>query len=119
MVIMDPELEAFIPLFPPADLTDPPSARKNLAALAAAVPALDTTGMEIQDHTVAADPEVAVRIYRPTRPRAPLSGCTAADSSWATWTPSTRRRPGRRRLRRGGDLGELPPWPPNTPSRPP
>jgi acetyl esterase/lipase len=65
MVIMDPELEAFIPLFPPADLTDPATARKNLAELAAAVPAPDTTGLEIQDHTVAADPEVAVRIYRP------------------------------------------------------
>jgi hypothetical protein len=33
MVDMDPELEAFIPLFPPADLTDPVTARKNLAAL--------------------------------------------------------------------------------------
>jgi acetyl esterase/lipase len=62
---MDPELEAFIPLFPPADLTDPASARKSLAELAAAVPPPDTTGMEIQDRTVAADPEVAVRIYRP------------------------------------------------------
>jgi acetyl esterase len=62
---MDPELEAFIALFPPADLTDPPSARKHLAALAAAVPAPDTTGMEITDRTVPADPEVAVRIYRP------------------------------------------------------
>ena len=29
------------------------------------MPALDTTGMEIEDRTVAADPEVAVRIYRP------------------------------------------------------
>jgi acetyl esterase len=62
---MDPELEAFIPLFPPADLTDPATARKHLAALAAAAPAPDTTGMEIQDHTVPADPDVAVRIYRP------------------------------------------------------
>jgi hypothetical protein len=35
-VAMDPELEAFIPLFPPADLTDPATARKNLAELAAA-----------------------------------------------------------------------------------
>ena len=65
MVIMDPELEAFIPLFPPADLTDPVTARKNLAELAAAAPAPDTTGMEIEDRTVPADPEVAVRIYRP------------------------------------------------------
>jgi acetyl esterase len=62
---MDPELEAFIPLFPPADLTDPAAARKNLAALAAAAPAPDTTGMEIEDRAVPADPEVAVRIYRP------------------------------------------------------
>jgi len=27
---IDPELEAFIPLFPPADLTHPAAARKNL-----------------------------------------------------------------------------------------
>jgi acetyl esterase/lipase len=64
---MDPELEAFIPLFPPADLTHPAAARRNLAALAAAVPAPDTTGMEIEDRTVPADPDpdVAVRSYRP------------------------------------------------------
>ena len=62
---MDPELEAFIPLFPPADLTDPVTARKNLAALAAAAPAPDTADMEIEDRTVPADPDVAVRIYRP------------------------------------------------------
>jgi acetyl esterase len=65
MVIMDPELEAFIPLFPPADLTDPVTARKHLAELAAAAPPPDTTGMEIEDRTVPADPQVAVRIYRP------------------------------------------------------
>ncbi|MBG0826623.1 alpha/beta hydrolase [Planomonospora sp. ID67723] len=62
---MDPELEAFIPLFPRADLTDPVTARKNLAELAAAVSAPDTSGMEIEDRTVPADPDVAVRIYRP------------------------------------------------------
>jgi acetyl esterase len=62
---MDPELEAFIPLFPPADLTDPAAARKYLAELAAAAPAPDTTGMEVEDRVVPADPEVAVRIYRP------------------------------------------------------
>jgi acetyl esterase len=52
-------------LFPPADLTDPVTARKNLAALAASVPALDTADMKIEDRTVPGDPEVAVRIYRP------------------------------------------------------
>jgi acetyl esterase len=67
MARMDPELEAFVPLFPPADLADPVTARKNLAELAAAGPAPDTTGMEIEDRTVPADPEVPVRIYRPHR----------------------------------------------------
>ena len=67
MARMDPELEAFIPVFPPAELADPVTARKNLAELAAAGPAPDTTGMEIEDRTVPADPEVPVRIYRPHR----------------------------------------------------
>ncbi|HEY7199064.1 MAG TPA: alpha/beta hydrolase [Candidatus Dormibacteraeota bacterium] len=62
---MDPELEAFIPLFPKADLTDPITERMNLARLAASVPAPDTTDMEIEDRMVPADPDVAVRIYRP------------------------------------------------------
>ncbi|MEI5101874.1 alpha/beta hydrolase [Streptomyces sp. PmtG] len=62
---MDPELEPFVPLFPRADLTDPVVQRANLAELAAAIPAPDTSGMEIEDRTVPAAPEVAVRIYRP------------------------------------------------------
>jgi len=65
MARISPELEAFVPLFPPADLADPVTARKNLAELAAAAPAPDTTGMGIEDRTVPADPDVAVRIYRP------------------------------------------------------
>ena len=67
MTRIDPELEPFIPLFPPADLTDPVTARKNLAELAVAAPAPDTTGMEIEDRTVPADPDVPVRIYHPHR----------------------------------------------------
>ncbi|CAL9347194.1 alpha/beta hydrolase [Streptomyces sp. enrichment culture] len=62
---MDPELEAFVPLFPPADLTDPVAARRGLAALAAAVPAPDLGDMEVEDRTVPADPAVPVRVYRP------------------------------------------------------
>jgi acetyl esterase len=65
MVDMDPELEAFIPLFPPADLTDPVTDRKYLAELAASVPMPDTAGVEIEDRMVSADPPVPVRIYRP------------------------------------------------------
>ncbi|QDQ10003.1 alpha/beta hydrolase [Streptomyces spectabilis] len=62
---MDSELEAFIPLIPRADFSDPVAARKNLAGLAASVPAADTSDMEIEDRTVPGDPEVPVRIYRP------------------------------------------------------
>jgi acetyl esterase/lipase len=62
---IDPELEPLLPLFPPADLTDPVTARKNLAELASAVPAADTTGMQIEDRRVPADPDVPVRVYRP------------------------------------------------------
>jgi acetyl esterase len=63
--VLDPELEPFVSLFPPADLTDPVTARKNLAELAGAAPAPDTADMEIEDRTVPADPDVPVRIYRP------------------------------------------------------
>jgi acetyl esterase/lipase len=66
-VHVDPELEAFIPSFPPADLSDPVTARRNLAGLAAAAPAPDTAGVEIEDAVVRADPDVPVRIYRPHR----------------------------------------------------
>lgn len=62
---MDPELEAFIPLLPKHNLSDPVANRTNFAALSAAVPATDIAGMEIEDRTVLADPDVAVRIYRP------------------------------------------------------
>jgi acetyl esterase/lipase len=60
---MDPELEANVALFPPADLSDPVTARKQLAALNHAPP--DTTGMEVEDRMVPANPDVPVRIYRP------------------------------------------------------
>lgn len=62
---MDPELEAFIPLFPKADLTDPIADRHGYAKLAAAVPVPEIADMQIEDRTVPSDPDVAVRIYRP------------------------------------------------------
>ncbi|MGN9788732.1 alpha/beta hydrolase [Nonomuraea sp. ZG12] len=62
---MDPELEAFVPLFPRADLGDPVTARAGFAQLATALPAPDTSAMEVEDRTVPADPGVPVRIYRP------------------------------------------------------
>jgi acetyl esterase/lipase len=65
MVGMDPELEAFIPLFPESDLTDPVAERRSFAGLAGSVPAPSTAGMDIEDRLVPADPDVPVRIYRP------------------------------------------------------
>jgi acetyl esterase/lipase len=62
---VNPELEAFIPFFPRADLTDPVSARKGLAALAASAPAPDVSTMEVEDRVVPAEPDVPIRIYRP------------------------------------------------------
>ncbi|MFI5771082.1 alpha/beta hydrolase [Streptomyces sp. NPDC051658] len=81
---MDPELEAFIPLFPRADLTDPVAERKKFAELAPAVPTPDTAGMEIEDRTVPADPDVRVRIHRPHLARGAIvwlhgGGCVMGD----------------------------------------
>jgi acetyl esterase/lipase len=61
---MDPELEPFILSFPAADLAGPGAARRKLAELSrtAAAAAGD---LAIEDRTVPADPDVAVRIYRP------------------------------------------------------
>ncbi len=61
---MDPELEAFIPFFPKAELTDVAKEREFLAKLAAGIPA-ETDGMEVEDLLVPGDPDVPVRIYRP------------------------------------------------------
>jgi acetyl esterase/lipase len=60
---MDAELETFLPLFPAADLSDPATARQNLAQLTRTAPI--TTDLTIDDRVVPADPDVAVRIYRP------------------------------------------------------
>lgn len=62
---MDPELEAFLALFPKADLTDPLTARENFAELGAAIPVPDVPGLLVENRTVPADPAVPVRIYRP------------------------------------------------------
>lgn len=62
---MDPELEAFIPLLPKIDPSDPVAARKIYAELALVGPAPDTTDIEIEDRMVPGDPDVPLRIYRP------------------------------------------------------
>ncbi len=63
---IDPDLEAFIPMFPAADLTDPVTARRHLAELAGNAPTPDTAQMEIEDRIAPADPDVPVRVYRPS-----------------------------------------------------
>jgi acetyl esterase len=72
IVDMDPELEAFIPLIPRVDLVDPVADRNSYAARAAARPALDAADLEISDRMVPADPDVAVRIYRPQQSQGAL-----------------------------------------------
>ncbi|HEY2592919.1 MAG TPA: alpha/beta hydrolase [Chloroflexota bacterium] len=69
---MDPELEAFIPLFPKADLSEPLAERENYTRLAAGIPVPEIPNMEIEDRTVPGDPDVAVRIYRPHAARAAI-----------------------------------------------
>lgn len=65
MVDMDPELEAFVPLFPRVEFIDPAADRRNFTSLATSVPAPEIAGMEIEDRMIPADPDVPVRIYRP------------------------------------------------------
>lgn len=69
---MDPELEAFLPFFPREELDDPVENRRNFARRAAAIPEPDTGGLEIEDRTVPADPDVAIRVYRPAGARGAL-----------------------------------------------
>ncbi|WP_424887002.1 alpha/beta hydrolase [Streptomyces sp. XH2] len=90
---MDPELEAFIPLLPKVDMTDVAGTRRNFDELAATRPAPDTSGLEIEDRTVPAEPGVPVRIYRPQRARGAVVwlhgggfvfGGLDAEHPWAT-----------------------------------
>ncbi|WP_017591825.1 alpha/beta hydrolase [Nocardiopsis potens] len=69
---MDPELEAFLSLFPKVDLADPAAERESYARLATSVPAPDTAGMDVEDAVVPAGPGVPVRVYRPHGARGAL-----------------------------------------------
>ncbi|MGV0642677.1 alpha/beta hydrolase [Mycolicibacterium sp. XJ2546] len=90
---MDPELEAFLALFPPAELSDPVEERKNFAALAAAIPVPDVADLVVEDRTVPAEPEVPIRIYRPPGAEAAIvwlhgggfvMGDLSTEHPWAT-----------------------------------
>jgi acetyl esterase len=76
---VDPELEAVVDLMPKIDLADPTRARAEFAALIASfdfeVPGLD--GLDIEDRLVPGrdgDPQVLVRVYRPTERTVPSPG---------------------------------------------
>jgi acetyl esterase len=69
VVRLDPELEAFSAMFPPADLAEPVTARRHLADLAAKAPVTDAPDIAIEDRTLPTDPPVPVRIYRPHQAR--------------------------------------------------
>ncbi len=62
---MDPQLAPFIQSFPPADLSDPVTARRQLAELSARASVPNVEGMQIEDRKVPGNPDVPVRIYRP------------------------------------------------------
>jgi acetyl esterase/lipase len=62
---VDRELEPFLSMFPRAELNDPITARTKLAELSATAPAPDVHGMQIEDRTVTANPDVPLRVYRP------------------------------------------------------
>jgi acetyl esterase/lipase len=71
----DPELAAGVVALPQLDFGDIGAARALLAQLLAQLPAPDTTGLTIIDHTVPGPtgaPDVRVRIYRPDTQTAPI-----------------------------------------------
>ncbi|WP_374005174.1 hypothetical protein [Streptomyces ipomoeae] len=72
---MDPELEAFIPLLPRTDLTDPVAYRKIYAEPAATRPAPDTAGLEIEHRTVIDNASLSVP-----------EGQRLAVVGWEVWT---------------------------------
>jgi acetyl esterase/lipase len=67
-VVIDPEFEPFLSLFPRLDLSDIAQARAELAAMVEAAGVPDTIGVSVREVNVAADeqlPSVRVRIYEP------------------------------------------------------
>lgn len=66
---MDPELEAFIPLFPQVDHGDVAAARRLYADLAASKPSADVPGMTVEEGMVPGEVDVPIRLYRPPHSR--------------------------------------------------
>jgi acetyl esterase/lipase len=67
----DPEIAAAIPMLPSFTAGDLPTARAQLAAMVATMPAPDLTGVSFEDRHVpgrGGDPDIMLRIYRPDLP---------------------------------------------------
>ncbi|OBH52700.1 esterase [Mycobacterium colombiense] len=74
----DPEIAAAIPLLPDMDMrgVDLQTQRQRTAEVFAALPPVDTTGLTIEDRLIPGadgDPQVGIRIYRPTGEHAPAA----------------------------------------------
>jgi acetyl esterase len=72
----DPEIAAAIPLLPDMRDVDLQAQRKQMGELFAALPPVDTTGVTIEDRLVpgaGGDPQVPIRIYRPTGEHTPAA----------------------------------------------
>jgi len=72
----DPELAAVLADMPPVAIDDLPAARAGFAAMHAAQPEPDATGVHIEDRSVPGPdgaPDVTVRVYRPERRSAPAA----------------------------------------------
>lgn len=71
----DPELAAIIPMLPAVDLSDLPGARAETAAMLAAHPAPDASGVDVGEIRVPGPqgaPDVVLRTYRPQGVAGPL-----------------------------------------------
>ena len=72
----DPEIAAAIPMLPDMRDVDVLTQRQLTAELFGALPSVDSTGLTIEDRLVPGapgDPEVPIRIYRPTNDCAPAA----------------------------------------------
>ncbi len=90
---MDPELEAFLALFPPAQPAEPREERRRFADLAASIPVPEVPGLTVADRLVPGDQDVAVRIYTPLGARGAvvwmhgggfMMGDVDTEHPWAT-----------------------------------
>ncbi len=75
--MIDPELAAFVDALPVLDLSDPVAARAALESMVTGIQVPGVETLAIDDRLVPGwhgDPDVAVRVYRPSSPTGPVPG---------------------------------------------